>query len=249
MLLNAYFDGSRTEIQSGVTVLAGYVAAETAWAELEPLWIKECQAFGIPKFHRADIFHALGRERGGDCINVFSRMIHGRLFDLLWSAVVDEDWNGLVKPPAFAARFPTSLHFCFEHIVWQLSAWGKANAPGEHIAPVFDDDMSPGPANAIYEGYRASRHHPNLIGSLTWASAGVHRMIETADLAAGELQAHGFESEYHKEGAPVIHLPRTPMRNAVSGKSFSDSGRWTMAPLKTAVLDFEERGDAFFIPS
>ncbi len=252
-MLRAYFDGSRTGIQPGVSAIAGYVAAKSVWEELEPKWLAELDKYKIERFHRSEVRHWLGRERGEECIRVFAKLIEPRSHDMVWSAVIDDDWNALDKPPAFANRFPSVLHFCFEHVIWQLSAWGKVNAAGELIAPVFDDDMSPSAANAIYEEYKASALHPNLIASITWASSGVHRMIETADLAAGELQQSWFDREFPKDTSrsELQRLAETKpqFHAAISGKSYSDSGLWALDSLQRAVVDLEERGDAFVFTS
>lgn len=238
-MLRAYFDASKTQVQVGITAIAGYVAPKEAWERLEPLWMKDVAQWNIPRFHRSEVHHRLGRERGDLCIKAFAKLIEPILHDAVWSAVVDEDWNNLKKPPGFSARFPTSLHFAFEHVVYQLCEWGKLKAEGETIAPVFDDDMSPAAANAIYEEYKTSEHHPGVMSSMTWASAGQHRMIETADLAASEMQRFWFDREYPGEGRQIDIAPQ--MRTAMSGKAFSDSGLWDGLSLQVAVKDFVER--------
>ena len=74
-------------------------------------------------------------------------------------------------------------------------------------------------------------------------------MIETADLAAGELQQSWFDREFPKDTSrsELQRLAETKpqFHAAISGKSYSDSGLWALDSLQRAVVDLEERGDAF----
>ena len=161
--------------------------------------------------------------------------------------MVDEDWGRLEKPPAFAARYPSSMHFCFGHIIAQLDQWCRIEAPGELVAPVFDEDMEPKAANAIFEEYKANPRNPNLIASLTWGNDKRHPMIQAADLVVGELREFWFDRVYPVIGGPEFSFP-IEMRAALSGKAFSDSGLWDLRSLQVAVRDFVETGDPFGEP-
>lgn len=225
--------------------MAGYIGDRAAWAGLEAQWSRELMAWRIERFHRAEMKHLLGRERGELCIRAFAQLIRASSLVSVWAAVVDNDWDKLEKPEAFSARFPTTRHFCFEHVLSQLSVWSKGQELDEQFELVFDDDMERAAAEAIYAEYERSSIHPAITRPLKRAQAGRLPMIEVADLAAGELQSYWLAFEptwtYHK--APP------QFGAALGGKGSSECGLWAGDSLPVAVADFENTGDAFSMRS
>ncbi|MEJ0058171.1 MAG: hypothetical protein WDM79_00570 [Terricaulis sp.] len=225
--------------------MAGYVGVRAAWSELEEQWSREVLAWRIDRFHRAEMKHLLGRERGELCIRAFAQLIRASSLINVWSAVVDHDWEKLAKPRAFSARFPTTRHFCFEHVLSQLSVWAKEEKQNAPFEIVFDNDMERTASEAIYAEYQGARTHPNFSCPLKWADSGRFPMIEAADLAAGELQVYWLAFEptwtYHK--APP------QFGAALGGKGLSECGLWASESLPVAVADFHANGDAFSLRS
>lgn len=184
-MLYGYFDTSSTEVKSGITAMAGYIGDSAAWSALEEQWSRELSLWRIERFHRAEMKHMLGRERGELCIRAFAQLIRASSLTNVWAAVIDHDWDALAKPKSFSTRFSSSRHFCFEHVLSQLSVWCKDEARSDQLDLVFDDDMAPGAAEAIYAEYEWSSLHPNLARPMKWARSSSHFGIEVADLVAG----------------------------------------------------------------
>jgi hypothetical protein len=250
-LHRAYFDKSQTEHQAGITSIGGYVATKDVWERLEPLWIKNVADWGLDRFHLTELLNPmgpLGRESGELCIRNFSQLLRIHALRNLYSAVVQEDWDAVKKPLAFATHFPTIYHFCFEHILVQLSWFGRDFAPGEPIAPFFDEDVSPESVKHISDAYIKSSLYPNLAQSITWGNSYGHVLLQAADLVAGEMRRYWFDRKFPIQGTVVAPERRFELNLAASGKNFRDSGLWQKGNIEVAVLDFESHGDAFFLP-
>ena len=145
-MLRAYFDESGTQgTPDSATSIAGYVATEEVWTELEVDWAKQMAPYvnyGVTTFHMRE---CLAGVRQYERLDSFWRNQH--ILDMgnvltrhdiqpVWSAVVAADW-ALVTDADFLARYPKPFDLCFEHTLVQLWEWAQQNTGGEAIAPMF----------------------------------------------------------------------------------------------------------------
>jgi hypothetical protein len=247
-MLKAFFDLSRTEVQSGVFVIGGYVEREAFWTDFEGRWLANLVDWKIEDFHLTEIL--AGRSKHGQFLGEHCAISFGKLIEAtkpfgIWSGLIENEWRAMKAGNAFRNRYPSPYQFCFEDIIWQLSRWGQMHVPGEHIAPVFDDDVPSGAVRPLYEGYKNSPLHPNIIGSLTFGSRGLYVPLQAADVFAGETQRHWFDREFPRQAA--AH-PFPEFRNlfmATIPRGTPTGGLWTPLTLARAVDAFDRTGDPF----
>ena len=156
-MLKAFFDASRTQVQTGIYLIGGYVAGEALWTDFEAKWSDNLAEWGIPDFHlteclaRRGAFNRFDNHRAQLCALNFSTIIKNARPDAVWSGVVDAEWASLDASPGFCARYPTPYQFIFHDVIWQLSRWGRNHARGEMIAPIFDMDADPRTVQPIFD--------------------------------------------------------------------------------------------------
>lgn len=248
-MLNAFFDASRTQVQTGAYVLAGYVAPMAFWTVFEAEWISNLQYWDVSDFHLTDClakrreFARLDTHMSQLCALSFGQIIHKHRPDALWSGVIDEDWNNLAASAAFRTRYPSPYQFLFHDVLWQLAPWARVHAPGEMVAPIFDTDAAPQSVTPIYAGLKTSPLYENLVASVTFGSRKTFVPLQTADILAGEMQRHWFEREYPDEPDRLFPAWRnlliyaTPMGNT--------GGMWGADTLARAADAFDRIGDPF----
>ncbi len=252
-MLRAYFDASKTEVQSGVYLLGGYVGTEAAWTDFEADWNANLAYWGISDFHLTDcLAHrklfdpAKFKHDSQLCALSFSAIIRKAKPEAIWSGVVVEDWAALDASPAFRTRYPSPYQFMFHDVLWQLSRWGMRHAKGEMIAPVFDVDTDPRSVQPICDELRQNRFYENLVVPVTFGSRKSYVPIQAADILAGEAQLHWLDREYPREGSSPFASFRNIFVNALEGPG--QGGLWTPDTLKRAVAAFDEAGDPFNWP-
>lgn len=244
-MLAAYFDASNTEVQrsQGVFAIGGYVATLTDWEGVEREWLKNLKYWNLERFHLFDVMYDMGQERGELCVRSFAQIVKGARG--VYSGVMTADWAAIEKPPAFAARYPLAYHFCFDHILFQLSQWCRSQAPGEHVGTVFDQDVAganKAAADAIFDTYLANPRHPNLTQGLTWSNDRAAPMLQTADLLAGVARKYWFDVEYPRD--PASWLIESHELDIAQGVGLV-GGVFDAAALKIAIDDFVASGEPF----
>lgn len=250
-LLKAFFDASRTQIQTGAYVIGGYLASEPFWTAFEADWQKELDYWQIADFHLTDClsgheqFDRPGFDsiKRGDCAKTFAQVIVKHRPDAIWSGVIDEDWAALEASPAFRKRYRSPYQFLFHDILWQLGGWGRNHAHGEMIAPVFDTDAPPATVAEIYAELKRNPFYETLAPSVTFGSRKKFIPLQAADLLAGEMQKHWFEREYPKD--PTLKFPVWRELLVYSTPHGNMGGLWTPQTLAWATEGFDRTGDPF----
>lgn len=246
-MLSSYFDASRTQIQSGVYLIGGYVETEPFWTEFEAEWCKLLAYWEISDFHLTEClaspprgqFRHLDTHKAQLCALSFGQVIRHRKPMPIWSGLVDDDWTALEASATFRERYPSPYQFIFQDVLHNLAEWGRHHAPGEMIAPIFDMDADPRSVQAIYDGLKTSPLYERLAASVTWGSRKQYVPIQAADLLAGEMQRDWFHVEYDPAYLGVRNLLTYASPKGTKG------GLWTPQTLARASAAFDLNGDPF----
>lgn len=205
-LINAYFDESGTDGQSGVTALAGFVGTDAQWTKMEASWIVAQETFRFKTFHMVPCIEGRGEfaHLGGlrhDLILRLSRIIGDSGVRAIFCGVVDEDWRKVVTDEVFLRRFPKPLDLCFEDIILQMRAIGQENPQHDRPAMVFSHAPEYHQRMAeLARVYAQSSWHSDYLGSITFSTPEALIPLQAADFIAHEIRFHIDRIEY---GPPI----------------------------------------------
>jgi hypothetical protein len=176
-LLHAYGDASFTEApgRAPVTAIGCYVGTEEAWTAVEKAWLENLALWGLKEFHLAPLL--AGQCSVSDpllCALTFARIIEKSSLHGLHAARRDD--APVTKFDAYNAAFDRLLGVLAEHM--------SAEFPGDAVAIVMDKDAPEDAARALFE--RRRQAIPSQFVSLTFSTREAFRLLECADLLAGE---------------------------------------------------------------
>lgn len=247
-MLKAYFDASRTKVQTGVYLIGGYVESEPFWTAFETEWRANLAYWEITDFHLTDClaqrrqFAGLDTHKSQLCALSFGQIIKKADPRVIWSGLVDEEWDELTASAPFRERYGSPYQFLFHDILWQLGAWRFQHARREQVAPIFDADADPRSVQPILDSLKSSPLYEDLAMGVTFGSRRGYVPLQAADIIAGEMQRHWFDREY-----PADENLFPGFRNLLlfAVPHGSTGGLWTAATLKKAADAFDRTGDPF----
>lgn len=248
-LLNAYFDESGTHAGSAVTAIAGCVALEDAWADLEPKWAAELGIYadlGVRSFHMTDAlaqqdqFARVSTPHIKGIITQLSTLLGQANVDCIFSAVANDDWYAAVTDPQFLARFPTPFDLCFEDIVRALWEWSQRFADGEVVVPMFayhpeyHDRMA-----AIGRAYGAQEWYREVLGPISFGYP-----AQVIPLQGADLVVHQMNDEIERRLNQIIS-GRTMALDRAAGGRFIHGHWFDVEGLEITVKRFHEIGEIY----
>lgn len=215
MTLRAYFDASKTD-PHGITVVAGHIGNEDAWAAFEPEWQKALDYWELDRFHMSDLAPRMGHERATLCIRNFAQVIGQSELKGICAGIRDADWDAMIlqsdaDTEAYRQRFPTRYHVTLDMALGRLSMELGLNLPDEDTMIVLDTDHTPlDAATAVYREWASKT--PRFSG-LAIVVAPKSRPLQAADLFAGVMRRDwlelGFDSERSNEQRRLTQDMRT----------------------------------------
>jgi hypothetical protein len=197
-IIRAYFDASFTStsgLGSGITTIGGYLGTDDEWVTVEREWLANLALWELREFHLAELLAGnthLGREKGELCALSFARILGNSNLHNIGASVRVEDWNARLK--GLSGDFPDAYHFCFRMMLGELVIHMMNEFPEDLAAVIADTDN----ANLFAAKYifdKVSEFNSGYLASLTFSRRCNFRMLECADLYAGEERKAWLSSQ------------------------------------------------------
>ena len=170
LLLRAYFDDSGTHAASPVIVMAGLMADEDSWAQIEADWAAALADLGIPDMHMSHCenakkaFSDWSRDRRDLAVARFRGIILKHRALIVVSTLARKVWDeASAIRPEMLTIFESPLDYCFNHCIGKVARTRRAAVSEiEPILVTFDSREQSldnwRPLAASYE-----RHFPHKI--------------------------------------------------------------------------------------
>lgn len=207
--ITAYCDESMDD-QTGIFVLAGYVATLGQWEEFDRLWRVALRNDGLAEFKASDCESGrrefkgwtVGRRRGS--CERFTSVIRGArltggasVIDLRAYAHHRQEIESLRTIPtghgANVVRYGDPYYLAFQHVTEILTLKTKQAPPEEHVTFIFDlNNAYKDKARVLFDGVRGDTTNTfhDRMGSATFADSKAHPGLQAADLLAFEVRRH-----------------------------------------------------------
>lgn len=191
-LLQAFFDESGTHGTARTAVIAGYVATEVNWDQVQARWQEVLILHGIKKFHATDFFAQEGEfhsmemlQRESLSVGLVEAIQLGELYTI--SVAVDAQVYDTVTSSQFRKVFPKPYDLCFNEIIRGIDFWSEQEAQGEEVGLVFStsDEYDDRSQETFNNWKRYS--HLKTIGGLQFNRPDKVPALQCADLLANRL--------------------------------------------------------------
>ncbi len=191
-MLKAYFDETGIHKGAAVTALGGYVGSKADWTAVEEKFnevLADLAHKGVTTFHMTDAIAQKGEFALSDrptinyALTQISQVLGKTKAAGIFSAVVVDHWNAVVKDQKFLARYPHPIDLCFDNLVQNLALWATKNAAGEPVAPMFaySSEFSPRMAE-IGRLYGAQDWYKKVLGPVAFDYPARVVPLQAADL-------------------------------------------------------------------
>jgi hypothetical protein len=182
----------RSSDNGGIVSVAGYIATEEQWREIEPKWDKEWANWqAAPRlqmlkgFHMSKLARLIGNEQSALCISVFRRLIEESQLQAVGAAVYEPDWRrpvwGHDSTPRLSSPYQQALDMALQ-VAAKVALW---RYPGHGIAVICCEDDG---RARITNTYERNRNRCDLFHCLTINYANRFTGLDCADLGAGILR-------------------------------------------------------------
>jgi len=222
-MFRAFFDESWTDRKSGITIVAGYVASEDTWDEVEKNWEVEFRRYyshGISSFHMTDIvsgtkqYAAIDSPNRNHLITQMAKIVGASAAVPIFTGVSNCDFFSMQKSPEFQSRFPNPLSFCFEAIVVELLLWAREKVQNENLNMIysFSEEHAPKELRMLRNIYQKKNWYGKAISSILF-----HDMEEFLGLQAADLLAHQMSN--HLKVSSILSGQTYALNWATNGRS------------------------------
>lgn len=253
-MLQAYFDESGTHgDQKGVTAIAGFVATEPVWSEVEGAWNKELAEWadsGVQTYHAKDCLWGYGEFEQIQqflrhvIIYRLSNILGGADVQAVHAAVGNGEWETATDGEAqFLARYPKPYDFLFDNIVHDLRGWARNRTEGERIAPVFAvQDEYLDRSRMVFDAYLRQKSWRDCLTSISFSTPEQIAALQCADHLAFWLRYEWERPSKEKitlqNGGTVRALDNAVRKNGL----LHQGGCWTYQSLRNAIAQFNRFG-------
>lgn len=246
-----YFDESGTHADPKVFTLAGFVAAEDAWAAFEPRWQAVLHSEGIKVFHMVDFAQRRGEFETGWKDENRRRSFLGRLLDVIIEAR-PHGFTFSVFIPDYGEVFASAVAnapdgdllsepyvFCLQGCMQAIAAKVESILlPSEKVSLIFD-------RNKAIAGMAKNAHDDLLIGRewdpIFYKGVDFKDKADFIPLQAADILAYESHVYWRNRSERNRRKPRFPLQRLISELKFKMN--WHKAEtLKLALLDMQLQG-------
>lgn len=190
-MLKAYFDDSGTHVGADAIIVAGLLAHEQEWAQLQVDWLGALARFGLRKMHMSSCeaarkeFRDWSRDRRDLAISTFAEII-GRMDALmLISALSRSVWERVATETRITDAFPSPVDLCFNDCFQKAIRWRKSSYVNQKVAVIFDERAESLDAwRRRANGY--VRKYPSIIAGFDSGQSANEVALQAADMIAYE---------------------------------------------------------------
>jgi uncharacterized protein DUF3800 len=248
---NGYFDETGTHDESRITAIGGYVGKKDSWAALEPQWLEILEAYrerGVRFFHMSealaqrDQFSRIDKPNMNYIITQLSQLL-GNAYPALepfFAAVVNEDWEAVVRDEDFLRRYPKPLDLCFDNLIQNLWRWAKTHTDGELVVPIFAYSAEYSARMAeIGRLYGAHEWYRKVLGPIAFDYPERVVPLQAADLIAHQMN---WDVEKRAFGPHELWNGGTNCLRWATGGRFTHGNWFDAQGLKVTIERFKRIG-------
>jgi hypothetical protein len=211
-MLFGYFDESGTDIINGQTVIAGFVAPLSEWADVMTEWNLELDRANVRPFHRVECRGRNGSYKGWSAAKALAHIeklagiiAHSSLQSV--SASFSGDWNNLGLPQPFYARFPHPYHVCFELLASNIVDCAKSYGQNRVCLILERQDQFSLRAQKIYDVHKFNNKWAEIV-NFTYADKATCPYLQCADHFAWEVRRYFWAAKNNKKNNADFPLIR-----------------------------------------
>ncbi|MGV9006819.1 MAG: DUF3800 domain-containing protein [Brevundimonas sp.] len=217
LVLRAYFDDSGTHAESPVVVMAGLMAHEDSWSEIEADWAAALAEFGLPDMHMSHCenaqkaFSGWSRDRRDLAVVRFRSIILKHSALMVVATLARTVWDeALAIRPEMITVFDNPLDYCFNSCIGKVARTRRTDAKQmEPLVVTFDSrEQSLDNWRGLAAGYK--HNFPEKIAGFAFGSMKDVLPLQAADMVAYE--AFVYECERQRLG----HETTNPRSNFVA---------------------------------